>query len=249
MKTTGNTILITGGGSGIGRGLATAFAADGNYVIIAGRRRSALDAVVAATRGITATELDVADPASIAAVVPALLRDYPELNVVVHCAGIMRPEDLKDGNIADAEATVATNLLGPIRLTAALIHHLLAQPAATIVTISAGLAFVPMAPTPTYNATKAAIHSYSETLREQLKATSVEVLEIIPPYVQSALLGSDGLTDEHAMPVADFIAQTMDIIRGGAAHEISVEQVKPLRNAEANGTYQVMFEKNNAIFA
>lgn len=248
MQTSGNTILITGGGSGIGRGLAEAFAAAGNTVIIAGRRRPALDAVVAVNPGMAAIALDVGDPASIAAAVPALLRDYPGLNAVVHNAGIMRVETLSDPDRADAEATVATNLLGPIRLTAALLPHLLAQPAATIVTVSSGLAFVPMAPTPTYCATKAAIHSYSVTLREQLKATPVEVLEIAPPYVQTELMSADQAHDARAMPLADFIAETMAIIRGGATAEVVVDRCRPLRDAEKNGTYDQMFAMTNGMF-
>ncbi len=248
MQTSGNTILITGGGSGIGRGLAEAFAADGNIVVVAGRRRSALDAVVAANPGISAIELDVAAPASIAAAVPALLRDHPRLNAVIHNAGIMRVETLTAPMVEDAEATIATNLLGPIRLTAALLPHLLRQPAATIITVSSGLAFVPMAPTPTYCATKAAIHSYSETLREQLKASSVAVLEIVPPYVQTELMGPGQAHDNRAMPLADFIAETMAIIRGGATGEIVVDRCRPLRDAERTGTYDAAFARLNGMF-
>ncbi len=248
MRTSDNTILITGGGSGIGRGLAEAFAADGNRVIVAGRRKAMLDAVVETNPGMTAVELDVADPASIAAVVPALLRDHPDLNVVVHNAGIMRVEKVADAKLTDAEATVATNLLGPIRLTAALLPHLLTRPAATIVTVSSGLAFVPMTATPTYCATKAAIHSYSETLREQLKTTSVEVLEIAPPYVQTELMSPDQASDPHAMPLTDFITETMALIRGGAKDEVIVARCMPMRTAEADGTYDDMFAARAAMF-
>lgn len=248
MQISGNTILITGGGSGIGRGLAEAFAADGNTVIIAGRTRSKLDAVVAANPGMTAIELDIGDPASIAAAVPVLLRDHPALDVVVHNAGIMAMERVSEAQVAEAEAIVATNLLGPIRLTAALLPHLLGKPAATIVTVSSGLAFVPLAVTPTYCATKAAIHSYSQSLREQLKATTVDVLEIAPPYVQTELLGPEQASDERAMPLADFISETMAIIRRGAKGEVVVERCKFLRNAEANGTYAEAFAATNGLF-
>lgn len=248
MQISGNTILITGGGSGIGRGLAEAFAADGNTVIIAGRTRSKLDAVVAANPGMTAIELDIGDPASIAAAVPVLLRDHPALDVVVHNAGIMAMERVSEAQVAEAEAIVATNLLGPIRLTAALLPHLLGKPAATIVTVSSGLAFVPLAVTPTYCATKAAIHSYSQSLREQLKATTVDVLEIAPPYVRTELLGPEQASDERAMPLADFISETMAIIRRGAKGEVVVERCKFLRNAEANGTYAEAFAATNGLF-
>ncbi len=248
MKTSGNTILITGGGSGIGRGLAEAFAANGNTVIVAGRRRSALDDVVAAHPGITAIELDVADPASIAAVVPALLRDFPALDAVINNAGIARVEKLVDGDVTDAEATIATNVLGPIRLTAALLPHLLAQPSATILNVTSGLAFVPLASSPTYSATKAMLHSYSESLREQLKATSIEVLEIAPPYVQTELGGPQQATDPHAMPLPEFIAETMAIITGGATGEVIVDRCRPLRDAEATGTYAATFAMVNTMF-
>jgi uncharacterized oxidoreductase len=183
MKTTGNTILITGGGSGIGRGLAEAFHKLGNKVIIAGRRKQVLDETVAANPGIASAILNIEDDAGIRSFAGKLTADFPALNVVIHNAGIMRPENLTQStDVADAEATITTNLLGPIRLTAALLPHFLKQPHATIMTVSSGLAFIPMALTPTYNATKAAIHSYSQALRYQLKSTGVEVIELVPPY-------------------------------------------------------------------
>ena len=159
MSFTGNTILITGGTSGIGRALAEALQNKGNHVIIAGRRKNLLDEVTRANPGMSAVELNMDDASSIAAVGAQLTRNFPALNAVVHNAGIMRPEDVKKAELATAEAIITTNLLGPIRLTAALMPHLLRQPSATIFTVSSGLAFVPLAFTPTYNATKAAIHS------------------------------------------------------------------------------------------
>jgi len=158
MQMSGNTILITGGGSGIDRGLAEAFHALGNQVIIAGRRKQLLDESTAANPGMNSMVLDIENPDAIRTFAAQLAKDYPALNAVIHNAGIMRPEDLKRGELADAEAIVITNLLGPIRMTAALLPLLLSQPRATIMTVSSGLAFVPMAPTPTYCATKAAIH-------------------------------------------------------------------------------------------
>src|ERR1700733_477428 len=167
MKTTGNTILITGGGSGIGRGLAEAFHKLGNKVIIAGRRRQVLDETVAASPGMASIVLNIEDAKDIRKVSAQLAKEHPALNVVIHNAGIMRPENLlkQSEDLADAEATIATNLLGPIRLTAALLPLLEKQPRATLMTVTSGLAFVPMAMTPTYNATKAAIHSYKQSLR------------------------------------------------------------------------------------
>ena len=191
MQMSGNTILITGGGSGIGRALAEAFHALGNQVIIAGRRQQVLQETVAANPGMKSTVFDIENPDAIRSFAVQMAKDYPTLNAVIHNAGIMRPEDVKTANVADSEAIVTTNLLGPIRLTAALLPQLLAQPRATVMTVSSGLAFVPLAFTPTYCATKAAIHSYTQSLRYQLRGSSVQVLELIPPYVQTELMGSE----------------------------------------------------------
>lgn len=246
MKTTGNTILITGGGSGIGRGLAEAFHKLGNKVIIAGRRQQVLDETTAANPGMVSAVLNIEDAASIRSFVKKLTADYPALNVVINNAGIMRPENIltQSADVADAEATITTNLLGPIRLTAALLPHLLKQPHATIMTVTSGLAFLPLALTPTYCATKAAIHSYSESLRYQLKSTNVEVVELVPPYVQTELMGSHQAVDPRAMPLNDFLAEVIELIKAQPnATEILVERVKPLRFAASSGE-----EKYNAFF-
>ncbi len=238
MQVNGNTILITGGGRGIGRALAEAFQAEGNQVIIAGRGRKALDETLFSNPGMKSAVLDMADAEAIARFGEQMKRDYPALNAVILNAGIMRPESLERGELADAEETVATNLLGPIRLLASLLPALIPKPHATIMTVSSGLAFVPLAMTPTYCATKAAIHSYSQSLRYQLRNTPVQVLELVPPYVQTELLGAGQLTDPNAMPLKDFIAETMSILKNSPeATEICVERVKPLRYAEANGNY------------
>ena len=153
---------------------------------------------------------------------------------------------MAQGKVADAEATMATNLLGPIRLTAALLPTLLAQPHAAILTVSSGLAFVPLAMTPAYCATKAAIHSYTQSLRYQLKDTAVQVIELVPPYVQTELMGEHQATDPNAMPLADFIAETMHLLKTRPdADEVLVERVKPLRFAEANGNYDAFFRQMN----
>jgi uncharacterized oxidoreductase len=246
MQMNGNTILITGGGSGIGRALAEAFHALGNQVVIAGRRKQLLEETVAAHPGIKSAVLDIENADAIRSFASQLARDYPDLNAVIHNAGIMRVEELKSGGVADAEAVITTNLLGPIRLTAALLPQLLSQPRATIMTVSSGLAFVPMTITPTYCATKAAIHSYSQSLRYQLKGTSVQVLELIPPYVQTQLLGDRQANDPNAMPLDAFITETMSILKNSPdATEICVERVKPLRFAESNGGYDAFFARFN----
>jgi uncharacterized oxidoreductase len=246
MKMSGNTILITGGTSGIGRALAEAFHAEGNRVIIAGRRRTLLDEVTAANPGMRAAVLDIEQAASIPGFARTLMADYPTLNVVIHNAGIMRSEVLAMGKLADAEAMVATNLLGPIRLTAALLPALLKQPNAVIMTVTSGLAFVPLALSPTYGATKAAIHSYTESLRYQLKDSKVQVLELAPPYVQTELQGSRQASDPMAMPLKEFITEAMAILRNSPeATEILVERVKAQRYAAASGGYEAFFKAMN----
>ena len=245
MKPTGNTILITGGGSGIGRGLAEAFHKLGNKVIIAGRRQQVLDETTKANPGIASATLNIEDPGAIKTFAQKLTADFPALNVVIHNAGIMRLEDLlKSTDTADAEAIVTTNLLGPIRLTAALLPHFEKQPHAAIMTVTSGLAFIPLALTPTYCATKAAIHSWSESLRYQLKSTNIEVVELAPPYVQTELMGPEMAADPRAMPLNDYIDEVINIIKTQPnATEILVERVKPLRFAASNGE-----EKYNAFF-
>lgn len=246
MNISGNTILITGGGSGIGRGLAEAFTKAGNQVIIAGRRRHALDEVTSANPGIKGVTLDIEDPENIAAFGERMASQFPKLNVVIHNAGIMRPENLQDENLSDAEATITTNLLGPIRLTTALLPLLKKQPRSTIMTVSSGLASVPLALTPTYSATKAAIHSYTLSLRWQLRETNIEVVELIPPYVQTQLMGAQQAEDPRAMPLGEFINEVMQIIRNQpSVAEICVERVKPLRFAAETGTFEATFKALN----
>lgn len=246
MKMTGNTMLITGGGSGIGQALAVKFHKLGNQVIIAGRRKNVLDAVTAANPGMESAVLDVQDPAKLKAFAARITKRFPSLNVLFNVAGIMKTENLKEpsGDFAIAEATVATNLLAPMRLTAALLPLLKKQAHATVMNVSSGLAFLPLAATPTYSATKAAIHSYSQSLRYQLKDTTVEVLELVPPYVATELMGANQAKDPRAMPLAEFIAEVMDILRTQPeATEICVKRVYPLRFAEAQGQakYEELF--------
>ena len=214
MKTNGNTILITGGGSGIGLAFAEAFHKLGNQVIVAGRRKEALDEAATANPGLETGVLDIENPAAIKSFAADITKRFPKLNVVLHSAGIMRAENLlSDGtDLVTVESTVATNLLGPIRLNAALMQHLLKQPDGAIFTITSGLAFLPMAITPTYCATKAAIDSYSQSLRYQLRSTKMQVIEIIPPYVRTGLMGVGQAADERAMPLDNFINETMAII-------------------------------------
>lgn len=237
MKTSGNTILITGGGSGIGRALAHRWHDAGNHVIISGRRRAALDEAIAGRERMSAVELDIEEPASIAAFVSQVIAEHPAVNVLVNNAGIMRFEDAGGSrDLRDAEATVVTNLLGPIRVTDALVDHLKGQADAAIVNVTSGLAFVPLVSTPTYSATKAALHSYTIALREQLKG-QVEVIELAPPAVQTDLTPGQS-TREGYLPLEDFIDEVMALFAGTPTPaEVLVERVKFLRNAEAEGRF------------
>lgn len=238
MQTTGNTILITGGTSGIGRALAEAFHKVGNHVIVAGRRKALLDEVTAANPGMASAVLDAENLGSLNGFAASLIHQHPRLNVLINNAGIMKPENLADGsdNSTAIDSTIATNLAAPLHLTAALLPHFKKQPHATVITVTSGLAFMPLALTPTYCATKAAIHSWTQSLRHQLRDTSVEVLELAPPYVQTELMGPHQTQDPRAMPLADFIAEVMEILKTQPkAGEILVQRVHPLRFAAEKG--------------
>ena len=247
MNITGDTVLITGGGTGIGRALAEALYARGAQVVITGRREGPLAETAAANPGMAFAVLDVADPAAVRAFAAQVVRDHPALNVVVNNAGVMLAEDLKSEpfDLDTVETTIAINLLGPIRLTAALLPHLRTRPAATVMTVSSGLAFTPLAATPTYSATKAAIHSWSQSLRHQLADTSIEVLELAPPAVATDLMPGHA-ENPNSMPMADYVAEVVGLIERGETPrgEILVERVKPLRFAEAEG-YEAVFERLN----
>jgi len=242
MQLKDDTILITGGGSGIGRGLAEAFRELGNTVILAGRNEARLEQVAAGDAGMHAARLDVTDAADIRRFAEELPERFPSLNVLINNAGIMLHEDVTRADVTDAEATIVTNLLGPIRLTAALLPHLQTRERAAILNTTSGLAFVPMAATPTYSATKAALHSYTLSLREQLAGTNVEVLELIPPYVRTHLTGPAQAEDERAMPLEDYIRDTMRILTEQPdTREVIIDRVAPLRHAEAQGTFEQVF--------
>lgn len=252
MNPTGNTILITGGGSGIGRGLAEAFHRDGNQVIIAGRRRSVLEEAAGANPGMQFLTVDVESAEDVRRFGAEVQAKFPALNVLINNAGIMKNENLKSGagDLAIAEETVAINLLGMFRVTAALMAQLLAQPKAAIMTVSSGLAFVPIHPNAAYCATKAAVHSWTQSLRHQLRETSVEVLEIVPPYVQTELMGRHQAEDPNAMPLADYVRETVALIKNPpASGEILVGRVQPMRFAERDGKYDETYTRLNEYAA
>lgn len=239
MQITGNTVFIPGATSGLGLALARALADRGNTVIVGGRRTEILARIADETPDLDTVEIDTTDPDSIARAAAQVLEAHPDLNVLVPMAGIMRAEDwhAPSGFLESAEQVVTTNLLGPIRLIAAFIEHLTAQQDATIITVSSGLAFTPLAVTPSYNASKAAIHMLSESIRLQLADSSVSVLELEPPSVQTDLMPGQA-ENEQALPLDDFIAEVMGLLESQPdATEIQVERVKFLRYGEARGDY------------
>ena len=245
MKMSGNTLLMTGGGSGIGAALAQRFHDLGNTVIITGRRRDALERTLAGRERMHALPLDINHRESIAACVKQALDINPSLNVLINNAGIMRFEALDHfRDLSDAEATIQTNMLGPIHMTNALIDHLVEQPDAAIVNVSSGLAFVPLVATPTYSATKSALHSYTVSLREALRGR-VEVIELAPPAVQTDLTPGQS-TRPGYLPLKTYLDEVMECFQQQPTpQEILVEKVKPLRFAEAERQFDVRLKMLN----
>lgn len=247
LPASGNTILITGGATGIGRALMESFHERGNTVIIASRRTWLLEEVAGQYPNVHAMTVDVRDPYSVQRLAGEIVERHPALNVIFNNAGIMRPENVLDGDLALAESRdhVETNLNGPIRLTAALLPHLSSRPRARIVNTSSGLAFVPRAAFPTYCATKAGVHSYTISLRHQLRRTPIDVLELAPPALRTELTPGQSRI-EAFMPLEDFIAEVMGILdRDPVPDEIIVERATVQRLAEAEGRFPTTFEAIN----
>ncbi len=247
MKTTGNTIFITGGTSGIGRGLAEAFHKLGNKVIIAGRRKALLDEVSEANPGIDGIKLDINDVDDIHRVAEKLIAEYPKLNVLVNNAGVM-PFDDASGLIDDevSRRIIDTNLLGPIRMTSALIEHLKARPEATIIHNTSVLAYVPLAATAVYSATKAALHSYALSQRFALRNTNVKVQEIAPPWVDTDLIKKSG--DPRAMPLDVFLDKTMTGLKSDDP-EVFVEEIAALRDNPGSKEHALVHGFNESLVA
>ncbi len=248
MNISGSTVFIPGATSGIGLALALALRDRGNEVVIGGRRTELLDRIVAENPGLHAYRIDTTDPQSIADVSKRVIAEHPAVNVLIPMAGIMRVEDwtTPGGFLDAAEEIVTTNLLGPIRLIAGFVEHLRSKPDAAIVTVSSGLAFAPLAITASYNATKAAIHMLSESVRLQLAGTSVQVLELVPPSVATDLLPGQK-ENPTAMPLDEFVAEALELIATQPdAREILVERVEFLRHGEARGDYDQVVAALNA---
>jgi uncharacterized oxidoreductase len=250
MQMRDNTIFLTGGTSGIGRGLAEAFQKLGNQVIISGRRQDRLQEICEANPDMHHSVLDVRDPAAIRAVVARVVSEFPSLNCVFNNAGVQRRIELIPGQALDDEALrdeIETNLLGVIRVAAAFVPHLSGRPNATLVNVSSGLAFVPLARFPVYCASKAAVHSFTLSLRHQLKGSGVKVVELIPPYVATELGGprkTAGPQGPQPMPLGAFIAQTMEALASGD-DEVAIGDARNLLAAASPATLQRAFAGMN----
>ncbi len=228
MKLSGNTILITGGTSGIGLGFAEDFLQKSNKVIICGRRKKRLDEIKSKYGNIETIECDVSDEVQRENLAKSLITDYPDLNVIINNAGIQLLADLTDIKLEKIRNELETNLIAPIHLSSLFIPHLKTKQNPAIINISSGLAFVPLAPVAVYCATKAALHSVSMSLRYQLRDTSIKVFEIIPPSVDTEL-GKERRKDKNqshgGIPVIDFIKESMEAIANDK-YEVPIDGAK-----------------------
>ncbi len=243
MNFDNSTILITGGNSGIGRALAEALAARGARIIIAGRNKGRLAEVVSANPGMSAYELDVTSAEEIQAVASKIVAKHPDLNAVIHNAGILPYENVlaERYDTEIVETVISTNLMAPIRLTAELLPHLRSKGEAAIVTVSSGLAFVPLASASAYSASKAAIHSWSQSMRHELRGTAIAVVEIVPPLVATELTPGQS-KNPHAMPLDAFVSETVDLLCADITpKEVLVQRVTPQRTAEQTGGFDKVF--------
>jgi uncharacterized oxidoreductase len=249
MKMQSNTIFITGGGSGIGRALAEAFHKLGNQIIVAGRREEVLKRTCAANPGMNYIVMDVTDAASIRSGAAEVISRFPQLNCVINNAGIQREHDFTHGEtVSDqvVEQEIDTNLLGLIRVSAALLPHLQKMENATLMNVSSGLGFVPISRFPVYCATKAAVHSFCLSIRRQLRGTGVKVVEIVPPYVATDLGHTlrPGGGGPVPMPLEEYIAALMEELAGGP-EEAAVGTAKRLMAASAGEAVRNIFAGMN----
>jgi uncharacterized oxidoreductase len=217
METTGNTILITGGTSGIGLAFAEEFIRLGNKVIICGRRENRLDEIQQKHKDIVTRVCDVANTEDREALATWVISNHPDVNVLINNAGVQLLTELtKPVNVGRVRQEVETNFIAPIHIGSLFAPHFSAKSNAAIINISSGLAFVPIAFMPVYCATKAAIHSLTLSLRHQLKNTAIKVFEIAPPSVDTEL-GSDrraDKTESHGgMPVSEFLSEAMEALK------------------------------------
>ncbi len=216
MKITGNTVLITGGTSGIGLELARQLLALDNTVIIKGRDLAKLEHAKAELGKVHIVQSDVSDPDAIRALAEKLTKEFSALNVLVNNAGIMRKLNLheKTDEIEDVTREIETNLNGPIWMVQQFLPHLKNQQNAAIVNVSSGLAFVPLPMSPIYCATKAGLHSYTQSLRVQLKRTNIRVFELAPPGTDTPLFTGEFDVDDvksfTPMNVTDMVKRAIE---------------------------------------
>ena len=247
MDISNRTVFIAGATSGIGLELARRFAKAGSTVVVGGRRTDRLDQIAA--EGFATVQIDVADQASVERARDTILQTHPNLDTVVTMSGVMIPEDLRDpAHFSDAQKTVETNLLGTIRVIDVFTPHLIARGAGTVITVTSGIGFLPFPIMPTYAATKAGVHAYSEALRAQLVGTGVEVAELVPPAV--------AITPEHlqrnprALKLDEFATEVMDLLQTEPTpHEILVKGVLMHRWAERDGTYDELVAQRSQALA
>jgi uncharacterized oxidoreductase len=237
MDMNDRTVLVVGGTSGIGLGLARRFAAAGSTVVVGGRHPGRVE-------DLETVEVDVTDPASVLRARDEVLARHPALDVVVTMSGVMLVEDLRDpAHLPQAETTIAVNLLGTIRVVDAFTPHLLGLGRGTVVTVTSGIAFTPFPLMPTYGASKAGVHAYTEALRAQLAGTGVEVVELVPPAVATA--GQERLNPA-ALVLADFLDEVVGLLGADPTpHEVVVERALPLRWSERDGTYAELLARRS----
>ncbi|MEW2251138.1 SDR family NAD(P)-dependent oxidoreductase [Streptomyces sp. NPDC006975] len=246
MDLSNRTVLIVGGTSGIGRELARRFAEAGSTVVVGGRNREALSELSGEAFG--TVSIDVTDSDSVSSARDDVLARYPELDTVVTMSGVMLMEDLRDpAHFEATRTTIDTNLLGTIRVIDAFTPHLVRQGSGTFVTVTSGIAFLPFPPMPSYAASKAAVHAYSEALRAQLDGTGVDVVELVPPAVATA--GQEKV-NPHALPLDDFATEVMHLLaENPTPREILVKGVLGHRWAERDGTYDELVAKRSQALA
>lgn len=242
MDLNNHTVLIVGGTSGIGLGLARRFAQAGSTVIVGGRRAGTID-------GLASVTIDVTDAESVHRASAEVLSRFPDLDVVVTMAGVLLTEDLRDpAHIEIAETTIATNVLGTIRVIDAFTPHLIERGAGTIMTVSSGIAFLPFPLMATYAASKAAVHAYSEALRAQLAGTGVDVVELVPPAV--ATTPEQHQLNPAALELDDYLEEVMTLLQADPTpSEVLVQAVRMHRWAEREGTYGELVAKRSQALA
>ena len=218
MKLRNKTVLITGGSSGIGLEMARQLRAGGNTVLVTGRGREKLDAATREVPGIHAFQSDVSDPKAIVALRDEVLARFPALDVLINNAGVMRNLDFNMPDLENVAGEIEINLSGPVRMIQQFLPHLKTRPEAMIVNVSSGLAFVPFPAAPVYSATKAGLHGFTSALRVQLQGTSVAVVELAPPGVETPLFRTEfqeETKDQKAMDPAKLVRLALRGIEKG----------------------------------